>query len=75
LITRTPQEYERRALELARAPQQLAALRARLARNRDAGPLFDTPRYVQSLESAYHAMWERHAAGQPPASFHVPARV
>ncbi|MCC7047895.1 MAG: tetratricopeptide repeat protein [Alphaproteobacteria bacterium] len=60
--------YEAKALGLARDPAALAALRARLAANRLAAPLFDTARFARGLEEAYRRMWARHAAGAGPGS-------
>lgn len=73
LITRSPAEYEARAIELARDADQLAVLRARLAANRHTRPLFDMNRYCKHLEAAYISMWERSQRGDPPAGFDVPA--
>ncbi len=69
LITHSLEEYEALALTLARNPEQLAALKARLAENRNKAPLFDTPRYTRNLEAAYRTMWERQQRDEPPASF------
>jgi protein O-GlcNAc transferase len=71
LVTESPADYEALALELARAPERLAAIRAKLKQNRDTQPLFDTARFTRHLESAYITMWERQQAGLPPASFSV----
>ncbi|CAK0774966.1 protein O-GlcNAc transferase [uncultured Gammaproteobacteria bacterium] len=48
--------YRALALELARDPAQLAALRHHLVSNRNHLPLFDSPRFVTHLEQAYQAM-------------------
>ena len=72
LIAESLEEYERLALHLANDPQALRELRARLARNRAAYPLFDTDRFRAHLESAFHTMWERHQRREPPAAFDVP---
>jgi protein O-GlcNAc transferase len=66
-------DYRQRALALARDPSMLAALRAKLAANRDSFPLFDTERFTRHIETAYTTMWELHEQGLPPASFSVPA--
>ncbi len=66
LVTHSLADYEALGLRLARAPAELAALRARLASNRATAPLFDTPRFVRHLETAYEAMWRIHAAGGAP---------
>ena len=71
LVTRSLGEYEALALELARNPAMLGAIRARLKQNRETAALFDTPRYTRSLEAAYTAMWERCRRGELPASFVV----
>ena len=71
LIAESPSAYESMALNLARDPAALAKLKAKLARNRPACPLFDTKRFTRDLEAAFAAMWERHQQGLPPASFAV----
>jgi predicted O-linked N-acetylglucosamine transferase (SPINDLY family) len=63
--------YEARALDLARHPERLGELRARLAANRLRTPLFDTAGFTRALERAYETMCERHASGAPPAPFGV----
>ncbi len=73
LITRSLDEYERLAVALARDPVRLAAIRARLLRNRHSHPLFDTARFTRHLEAAYRTMCERSRRGEPPAGFAVPA--
>jgi predicted O-linked N-acetylglucosamine transferase (SPINDLY family) len=72
LITENLDDYEQLALKLARDERLLAALKAKLARNRDIFPLFDTDRFRQHIESAYETMWERYERGGPPVSFTVP---
>ncbi len=66
LITCSLAEYEALGLRLARTPGELAELRRRLSRSRDAAPLFDTPRFVRNLETAYETMWRIHQAGGAP---------
>ena len=72
LVTSSLAEYEALALGLARDPERLAAIKAKLMRNRDTEPLFDTPRFTRNLETAYTMMWERAQRGEPPMSFAVP---
>jgi protein O-GlcNAc transferase len=72
LVTRSGDEYEALALELATTPARLAALREKLARHREAFPLFDTERFRRHIESAYVTMWERAQRGEAPAAFSVP---
>jgi predicted O-linked N-acetylglucosamine transferase (SPINDLY family) len=64
-------EYERRAVSLARAPELLADLRARLEQNRGTAPLFDTRRFARGLEAAFETVWAHHVAGRVPAAFAV----
>jgi predicted O-linked N-acetylglucosamine transferase (SPINDLY family) len=73
LVTTSLSKYEERALMLARSPQQLAAIRQRLARNRDIAPLFDTQGFTRNLEAVYATMRERQRAGLPPESFSIAA--
>ncbi len=63
LITHSLAEYEARALELARAPATLAALRQKLAELRRHSPLFDTAGFCRHLEAAYVAMWRATQLG------------
>lgn len=72
LITHSPAEYERKALHLARHPQELAVIRARLVANRLSAPLFDSARITRHLEAAYRTMRDRALRGEVPAGFSVP---
>jgi len=73
LVTTSLGEYEAMALELARSPELLAELRARLQSNRATSPLFNAERLARHLEAAYTEMWRLHQAGTAPRSFSVPA--
>lgn len=72
LVTRDLAAYRDTAIALAREPARLAGLRAKLAANRLAYPLFQTERFTRNLERAYEGMWARHAASGKPVSFRVP---
>ena len=72
LITHSLPDYEAHALELIRDPNRLAAIRAKLAEQRETSALFDTPRYTRHLEAAYTRMWDIHTAGHLPRRFAVP---
>jgi predicted O-linked N-acetylglucosamine transferase (SPINDLY family) len=63
--------YEECAVKLAGDPSELAALRARLARQRDTEPLFDIAQYTRNLEHAYEVMWDRSQRGLPPDGFAI----
>jgi predicted O-linked N-acetylglucosamine transferase (SPINDLY family) len=73
LVTSSLAEYEERARALALSPERLAAIKTKLAQNRDTAPLFDAAQFARHIESAYTTMWERQQRGQPPASFAVEA--
>jgi predicted O-linked N-acetylglucosamine transferase (SPINDLY family) len=73
LIASDTARYEALALALARDAARLAAMRRRLADNRDRCPLFDSARYTRDLEALFLRMRERSlGAGAPD---HLPARV
>lgn len=71
LIADSLDAYEAAALRLAQHPDELHALRDRLAANRTSYPLFDNPRLCRHFEAAYAQMWERHQRGIPPQGFTV----
>lgn len=71
LVTRTPQDYARLALELARDPGRLAELRARLDAARGRAPLFDSARFTRDLEAAFGEMHRRRLSGEGPGHFRV----
>ena len=71
LITQTLSDYEGLALKLATDAGMLAAIRAKLSRNRATYPLFDTDRFRRHIEAAFTTMHERHRRGEPPADISV----
>ncbi|HEY1721671.1 MAG TPA: tetratricopeptide repeat protein [Magnetospirillaceae bacterium] len=71
LITDSLAAYEALALDLARNPDRLAALKAKLASHRLTTPLFDIGRFTRHLEAAYDRMWDIWSAGKPPEPFAV----
>lgn len=72
LIATTPGDYERLAIELARAPARLAALKSQLIERRLTCPLFDTDGYRRQIEAAYARMWSTWRSGGLPRGFDVP---
>lgn len=66
LITETPEEYERLAIDLAKSPEKLRAVKFKLVENRLTAPLFDTELFTKHIEAAYTAMHERYRAGLAP---------
>ncbi|MBF0159882.1 MAG: tetratricopeptide repeat protein [Magnetococcales bacterium] len=57
LIVADLDQYRQRALQLATHPDQLAAIRQKLQRNRLTHPLFDTDLFVRDFEAALEQMW------------------
>jgi len=57
LVARTPDEYRRIALDLARDLEGLAALRAGMRERLAASPTFDHAGHARELEQAYRDMW------------------
>jgi protein O-GlcNAc transferase len=66
LAVATLEEYERRAVALARDVHALRSLRDKLAANLRHAPLFDATTFTRDLEKAYAAMHARGLAGLPP---------
>jgi predicted O-linked N-acetylglucosamine transferase (SPINDLY family) len=66
-------DYERRLSELLGTPEALAELRARLERQRELAPLFDTRRFTRHLEAAFERMHRHSSMGEAPSSFAVDA--
>ena len=71
LITRTLEDYERLAIELARNPSKLAEIQRKLETNRLTTPLFDTELFTKHLEAAYSQIHERHHADLPPDHIYI----
>jgi predicted O-linked N-acetylglucosamine transferase (SPINDLY family) len=72
LVTHNLDDYQATALHLAHNPGETAALRGKLAANRETCPLFDTARCTRHIEAAYVEMWRRFDAGLPPAHMDIP---
>ncbi|WP_371876373.1 O-linked N-acetylglucosamine transferase, SPINDLY family protein [Pseudoduganella chitinolytica] len=64
LVTHTLADYEEVAVALGTDRARMAALRQRLADNRDTSPLFDTPRFVRDYEDLLASV-VRRPAGVP----------
>jgi predicted O-linked N-acetylglucosamine transferase (SPINDLY family) len=71
LVASSLEDYEVLALRIARSPDLLAEVRAKLVGNRETCPLFDARRFAHHIEAAYTVMWERHLRGEAPAGFSV----
>jgi protein O-GlcNAc transferase len=66
LVTESREAFEALAVQLAREPQKLAAVKNRLTHD---CPLFDTDLFRRRIEAAYLRMWEACQAGQKPQGF------
>ena len=71
LVTDSLEAYENLAIELARAPDCIAALKSQLQGARQSCPLFDTLQKTRELESAFSEMVSRQRRGEAPAHFTV----
>ena len=71
LITKTLQEYEDKAIDLARNPHELVQLKKKLQAKRDTTPLFNTPLFTKHIEAAYIAMYQRYQQDLGPEALRV----
>jgi len=71
LITETQADYEALAIDLAKTPEKLKALKEKLERNRLTTPLFDTEFFTKHLETSYIQMYERYQADMKPEHIEV----
>ena len=69
LIAKNLSAYEDGAVAIAKDPKKLKALKAKLAKNRGAKPLFDAPAFCQAIETAYCRIMEAARRGNAPISF------
>jgi len=63
LVTSSLADYEALALQLARDPARLAAIKAKLAANRTTTALCDADAFTRNLEAIYTAMWRQSQLG------------
>jgi predicted O-linked N-acetylglucosamine transferase (SPINDLY family) len=73
LIASGLDDYERRAIDLARRREILTALADKVKARRRTSPVFDAVRFARHLEAAYRAMWERYVKGEPAAPIAIAA--
>lgn len=67
LVAETEADYARLAIDLARQPDRLAAIKQKIAANRRTAPLFDTEAFTRNIERAYEMAHQRHLDGLRPA--------
>ena len=63
--------YEEMAVRLAQSPDDLRAMREKIARKRETAPLFDSIRYTRHLDAAFTEMARIRSAGGRPRQFAV----
>jgi predicted O-linked N-acetylglucosamine transferase (SPINDLY family) len=73
LITTSLETYEQTAIDLAREPAKLKAIRRKLTDNRLSTPLFNTELFTRHIEAAYTAMVRRQQSGLAPDHIAVPS--
>lgn len=73
LVADTPELYVELCVSLAKNPDQLRAVKDKVAAHRTVAPLFDTTRFIRHLEKAFELMIERARNGQEPDHIAVPA--
>jgi len=66
LITKSPKEYEKLAIQLANSSSKLRNIKEKLRENRDNYPIFDTNKFVYNLEKLYILMWDRYMENKKP---------
>jgi len=71
LITTSVEEYQRLAIRLASHPAEMKSLKQKLATNRLTSDLFDSPRYIRNVETAYVAMHQRYKGGLQPDHIYI----
>ncbi|HEX6266814.1 MAG TPA: UDP-N-acetylglucosamine-peptide N-acetylglucosaminyltransferase, partial [Burkholderiales bacterium] len=75
LACRSVADYEALAIDVARRPERVQALRAHLDAGRSGFPLFDGARFARDLEALYLRMVERERLGLPPEALPAAASI
>jgi protein O-GlcNAc transferase len=71
LITKTVEDYEALILKLATEPDQLNAIKQKLANKRLSAPLFNTELFTRHLENGYQQACQHYFDGKPPQTICV----
>lgn len=71
LITPNHDAYLQKMYTLATNPDQLQALKLKLATNLTTTPLFDTKAYTQAFESALATAWSNYRLKKPPTEIKI----
>ena len=65
IIANNEDQFVEIAVNLARSPQRMRALRETLRQRLLASPLCDGPRYMVQVENQYRRMWRRYCEEEP----------
>ena len=71
LITKTQEQYEATAIELATNSEKFKDIKNKLECNRLTTALFDTPRFTKHIEAAYKQMYERYQTNLQPNNIYI----
>ena len=71
LITNTPNEYEKLALDLATNPKKLWNVKERLRNNAKTTSIFDTKLYTLHLEQGYQQAYDNYYSDNMPQNIEV----
>jgi protein O-GlcNAc transferase len=66
-IAASAEDYVQRAIAFARAPQEIAELRAALRERMRASPMMNEERFTRNLEALYRELWQRWCKEPPSA--------
>lgn len=75
LITNTITEYEKRAVDMAKNPVEIASIRSLIESRRTSSPLFNTAKFTRYLELAFREMFMRHQSGLAPDDITISAEI
>ena len=71
LIVQDQLEYEKLAIELAKNPEKLNAIKKNLVANQPRTPLFNTSMFTQYLEMGFEAAMDRYYKGLSPDHIYI----
>ena len=75
LVTKSSEEYESKAVDLANNPLKLAQIKKKLEQNRRTSPLFNGQLFARHIEAAYEEIHLRHLSGKKPDHVYVKALI
>ncbi|MEI6745200.1 MAG: tetratricopeptide repeat protein [Methylococcaceae bacterium] len=67
LVTEKDDDYFNVTLSLAQNPEKFAAIKQKIAIQKQISPLFDTPRFARDLERLYQTIWAQELKGERKA--------